>query len=488
MSTLRLGLTYALGDVALKGLSLILALAYANSLSTSDYGILAIVTAISAPVALFLGFGLKAAVFHFHFALQDTREQRSFQATAWLFTVAVPFVVLLLVDTLLGRNVLVLPGTGDISTFLRFALWADYLNTTFKLVIQEILRAEEKAKVYTALAFGNAATLLLLVILIVLFGRQGVMGVLVAMLLTGIVWAPVYAIMTARYHVLRLDLGLLMRGLKYSLPMQPHFLAHWLLNLSDRLILGWFAPTADVGVYSLGYRVGSAYEVLVTAGNSSIMPRFARAFTKGELVPSLARLFTYFALFMGFLALAAGAFSDEAIRLLVPKSYHGATAISKWIVMGFFALAMYYGPMNAVTLTAGQTSGVAKFTLLAGFINVVANLLFVPRFGVQAAAINTFVGYVVLFGLILRHSIRVARVSFELPKLAAIWLFLAVGLLIDSIVAPASIALGLATDVLILIGFVGIMRGLRVLDSGAIEQATMLLGSSFKRSPNRNMS
>ncbi|HEX9796833.1 MAG TPA: hypothetical protein VGA52_07565, partial [Anaerolineales bacterium] len=150
MSTLRLGLTYALGDVALKGLSLILALAYANSLSTSDYGILAIVTAISAPVALFLGFGLKAAVFHFHFALQDTREQRSFQATAWLFTVAVPFVVLLLVDTLLGRNVLVLPGTGDISTFLRFALWADYLNTTFKLVIQEILRAEEKAKVYTA--------------------------------------------------------------------------------------------------------------------------------------------------------------------------------------------------------------------------------------------------------------------------------------------------------------------------------------------------
>lgn len=479
MRTLRLGLTYAIGDVALKGLSLVLALAYANSLTTSDFGILAIVTAISAPVSILLGFGLKAAVFHFHFAIEDPLQEERFYGTAWLFSIGVPFVALLIVDTFLRSTPISLPGTGDISLYLRFALWSDYLNNSFKLVVQEILRAKEKAVAYASLAFGNAATLLGLVIVIVLVGRQGVMGVLTAMLLAGAIWALLYSLFTARYMRLRPNLRLLKRGLTYSLPLLPHFLSHWLLNLSDRLILGWFAPAGEVGTYALGYKVGNAYEVLVTAGNNSIMPRFAKAFTDRDLRGPLVKLFTQYVLLMGILALGIGAISDEAIRLLVPGTYQAAIGIAKWIVMAFFALALYYGPMNAVTLTAGKTVGVARLTIVAGSINVISNLIFVPQYGAMAAAVNTVVGYTVLFALILARSRSVTELQFELKKLALVALFLGLGLWADSLFASPSIALGLLVDALLLAGYVAVMWLLNVLDLSILKNFRMLLQTRF---------
>jgi O-antigen/teichoic acid export membrane protein len=132
--------------------------------------------------------------------------------------------------------------------------------------------------------------------------------------------------------------------------------------------------------------------------------------------------------------------------LFTPAAYHPAAAVTRWVALGYFSLALYYGPMNAMTLTAQVTRGVAWNTLLAGLLNVTLNLLLVPRFGVVAAAVNTFVGYTVLFLLMLRQSRRVSAIGFRAGQILGVAAALVLGLLLDSLVPADRLILGVVLD------------------------------------------
>lgn len=448
MNPARSGFIYTLGDTLLRGLSLLLALVYVNYLGTSEFGLLALVTAISAATSILSTLGIKAAAFQFLFRYERQDEARAFYGTVWLFSILVPGLLLLLLDRAL---VMVPPSalpTADYLPCIRLALWAEYLNSGFRLVILEVLRAKERPFVYSLLSLGNAATLLVLVIAAVVVGRSGVTGVLVAMLLTGLLWAPIYSLLMARHMKLAFELSALRQALGYSLPLLPHFLSHWLLSLSDRLVLERLVPLGSIGVYSLGYRLGNISEMFVSAGNSAIMPRFARAAREQGGGEELARLFSRFVYVMGGMVLVVGMFANEVILLATPAAYHSAAAVTRWVVLGFFSLALYYGPMNAMTLTAQETRGVAWNTLLAGLLNVALNILLVPHFGVLAAAVNTFVGYSVLFLLMLRLSRRVCPMNFRFGQILVIEAALILGLVVDSLIPADRLVLGVVIDAL----------------------------------------
>jgi O-antigen/teichoic acid export membrane protein len=419
-----------------------------NFLGPSEFGLLALATAVSAVTSILSTLGIKAAAFQFMFRFERQEEARAFYGTLWLFSIVVPGFLLLLLDRAL---VMVPPAALPIAEYvpsIRLALWAEYLNSGFRLVVLEVLRAKERPFVYSLLSLGNAATLLALVLAAVMVGRSGVTGVLVAMVLTGLLWAPIYSLFMARHMRLALTLSPLRQALGYSLPLLPHFLSHWLLSLSDRLVLERLVPLGSVGVYSLGYRLGNLAEMFVTAGNSAIMPSFARGSRARGASGDLARLFSQYTYVMGGILLVVGVFANEVIQLATPAAYHPAAAVTRWVVLAFFSLALYYGPMNAMTLTAQETRGVAWNTLLAGLLNVVLNILLVPRFGVLAAAVNTFLGYSVLFFLMLRLSRRVCPIEFHFGKILAIEAALILGLLVDALVPADWLLLGVGIDVL----------------------------------------
>jgi len=458
MKMLQLGLAYAVGDVVLKGVSFVLAFLYARYLTPSEFGILAIATAVSTVVSISLTFGTKAAAFHFHFAIQDAEEERRFYGSIWIFSIVIPGIFLLLLDLLLRQTTVNLLRAVPYQPFVSLALWGSYLNNNFRLVLLEVFRAKERPLSYAAISLGNSLTLLLFIILFVAVGSSGVTGVLVAMLLSGLVWAPVYSLGMARHMQVSLDIGMLRRALEYSLPMLPHFIAHWVLELSDRLILDRFVSAGQVGIYSLGYKVGNAYQIAVTSGNNSIMPRFAEAYEGNRTRAELSEIYTKYIYIMGLLALVAGLLADEVITIFTPPSYHGASAIARLIVVGFFVLALYYGPMNSISLSAGRTQRIARYTILAGLVNIGSNLLLVPRLGILAAAINTVISYTVLVALIHRHSQRVFPLPYQYGKLGAISMFLAIGMMIDARFQLNIEVLAFLLDVALVGGFLALGR------------------------------
>lgn len=432
MNPIRSGILYAVGDTLLRGLSFLLAFIYANALEPSEFGLLAVATAVSAVVSILLTFGIKAAAFQFLFRFEDDQESRRFYGTLWIFSVVLPGMLLLLLDRALVFVPSALHSGTDTLIIIRLALWSEYLNGNFRLVVQEVLRAKERPVTYGLLSLGNAVTVLFFVVVAVVLGGSGVQGALAAMLLSGMLWAPVYSLVMARHMRLGFDLGRLRMALAYSLPLLPHFLSHWLLSLSDRLILQRLVPLGSVGVYSLGYKIGNVAEVFVSAGNSAIMPRFGRASIGKEAKEQLVLLYSRFVYVIGGIALLAGVLANEVTRWLTPSAYHTSAGITRWVVLGFFCLALYYGPMNSMTLTAAKTRGIARNTFLAGLLNVGLNLVLVPRFGVLAAAMNTFLGYLVLYLLMLRQAQRICPLDYRYGQILRIGCVLGLSLLLDA--------------------------------------------------------
>src|SRR5439155_20773048 len=101
---------------------------------------------------------------------------------------------------------------------------------------------------------------------------------------------------------------------------------------------------------------------------------------------------------------------DEAIKLLTHREIHGAGVFTPWIVGAFLFQGVYF-VWSTGTWFSMRTAAVPLCTVAAALTNIGLNLWLVPRYGIMAAAITTFVAYAVLMfthGMLANHLYPIA--------------------------------------------------------------------------------
>ncbi len=451
----RAGLTYVVGDVLAVGARYAPAVFYPLFLSPAEYGIYAIATAISTVMGALVIFGLKGAAFKQSFDYDDAEARRSFYGSLWLFIALGGAALVLIVNFLWGRFFPNIFDSVPYDPYIRLALWAAYLNG-FGIIIYEIYRAQSKAGHYVGFSIANAFTLVLLSLFFVANFQQPLLGAMTAPVVTGLIWALIYSLVLMPQMKLRFDWLKVKKALAYGLPLIPHQIGHWILNLSDRVILEARVPLADLGVYGFGYNLGNVEQVIANAGNSALMPNYGKAPKDAAKRAALPTLFANYVAWTAAAALAISIFADELIAAFMPAGFLQAASIVPWVALGFFCVSLYYGPMNVITLMAGETRWVWLFTLIAGAVNIAANLLLVPLLGIQAAAVNTLLGYFTLFALVNWYSRRFAGPVYPWKRIAGICATLILGILVDRWYAPSNIWVEVLFDLAILGAYVSI--------------------------------
>jgi O-antigen/teichoic acid export membrane protein len=89
------------------------------------------------------------------------------------------------------------------------------------------------------------------------------------------------------------------------------------------------------------------------------------------------------------------------------------------VVLGQFACGLYFIPSNLLFLRH-RTRVIPLVTGAAAAVNIVLNLLFVPRFGYVAAAWTTFGAYVLMFAMASAAAARAITVHYEWRRIAVI--------------------------------------------------------------------
>lgn len=184
----------------------------------------------------------------------------------------------------------------------------------------------------------------------------------------------------------------LYRNLKISLPVIPHNYSVYLLNSSDRLVMERTkVGTGDIGEYSLAYTFGSYMDFLGSAIGMAVGPFYAKLYSykteEGDRAVKFITHWLQISFIVGSFIVALWCkemldylISNDELKLVYP--------LSIIIIMGFAYRPYYWSAINRLQYYE-KTTELWKISFVAGILNVVLNILFIPIFGIIAAAITT---------------------------------------------------------------------------------------------------
>lgn len=185
----------------------------------------------------------------------------------------------------------------------------------------------------------------------------------------------------------------LINSLKISLPVIPHNYSSFLLNTSDRVVMDRLNVNINkIGNYNLAYTFGSYMDFFGNAIGMAVGPIYTSLFSsKSKEAADHVKFITNF-LQVSFIltSLLVSLWCKELFELLIKNNeLKSVYPIAIIIIMGY-AYRPYYWTAITRLQYSENTNQLWKITFLAGVINVVLNLCFIPIYGISTAAVTTF--------------------------------------------------------------------------------------------------
>jgi O-antigen/teichoic acid export membrane protein len=185
----------------------------------------------------------------------------------------------------------------------------------------------------------------------------------------------------------------LFRHLSVALPTIPHEYSAYLVNTSDRIVFNIVnVKLTSQGEYNLAYTFGNYFEFFGNAAGMAIAPFYTKLYSnRNHKSDKDARDLTFFFqllfIFLGFIICL---WSREILKVLIKNGeLQKAYPIAIVIIMGYTYRPMYWA-CNVRLSFYEKTSQLWKISFIAGILNLAFNLVFVPLYGVKAAAVTTF--------------------------------------------------------------------------------------------------
>lgn len=204
--------------------------------------------------------------------------------------------------------------------------------------------------------------------------------------------------------------------LTFSAPLVLATIFASLLTKVDTFMLGYFRTSFEVGLYNAAYPLAQGMLVVLGAFGFLYLPLASRLDADGERaeVDAIYKVTTKWIYIVTFPAmLAFVAFPADVLEIFFGADYRPGALALVILSLGFFTNAAY--GRNRETLSAlGYPRYILAGNLLALAVNVVLNLLLIPRYGIAGAAVTSALSFLlfnVLVYLILDRKFGISPFS-----------------------------------------------------------------------------
>lgn len=186
--------------------------------------------------------------------------------------------------------------------------------------------------------------------------------------------------------------------LKTALPFALAGIFVKIYSYVDTLTIARFFSETEVGIWAVAYKLTYAFQFLPLAFVAALYPAFSDLVHRRD--PDLSRVFLRAMLYMMFLAtpivFGLWAVAEPLIAISVGSEFSASAPVLSTLVFVLLFIFLDF-PIGSLLNAADRQ---ALKTTLMGFtmvLNVVGNLLLVPRMGVMGAAITANVSFAFLF-------------------------------------------------------------------------------------------
>lgn len=190
---------------------------------------------------------------------------------------------------------------------------------------------------------------------------------------------------------------------KFNLPLVPHYLSNYVLNQSDRLMIGKMIGVDKAAYYSVAYTVAMIMMLVTTAINNSLAPflyKLLDACEHGQLGYSEAanhirRVTTPIFVLVAVACIVTMIFAPEVIMIFAGKNYVDAVYVIPPIAASVFFIYLY-SVFSTIEYYFQKTGNLAMATTASAIMNLVLNHYFIKNYGYYSAGYTTLVCYIFL--------------------------------------------------------------------------------------------
>ena len=226
-------------------------------------------------------------------------------------------------------------------------------------------------------------------------------------------------------RVRRLNLHLWRGMLAYSLPLVPDAILVYIIGFSDQMLLAGMQTAAESAVYSIAYRVPTLIALVASIFVDAWQISMVNNNSREEQIGFFSNVGNTYASIVFIIASGAVMCAKLAMMVLAVESYY-----SGWVVIPFLALGAGFSCLSSfqksVYLLEKRTVPSFVSTAFSAVINIVLNVLLIPRFGGMGAALATLTSYVALFIYRAVDSRRFMPIRWNLRRLVITVALLAV--------------------------------------------------------------
>ena len=407
---------YFIGTVMLAVLNFIISILYGSMFSTNDFGIYSLIFSLYSLISQFLNGWLSQSLIRFYSIENDKSIVSSTYLMHFIFS------IFILVST---NIVIYFLNIQLIEKIMLSIFTVIYFFETYLLITNTILRIKNLSKQYSINVILNGLIKIFsLLFLYYVIHIKSVIVISISLLISEIIQCLYLTYKQKIYKYFKkdnFDSKLLLSMFKFGYPLIGVSVTSWVLNVSDRFIIKFYNSNSIVGIYSYSYSLANSIVFLII---QFIMlgayPNIVKMWkNKGKsdtekLIKKYLDLYLLTILPICFGILALG---EDFFRLAISKDYIEGYLVFIITAFGIFLLGISQYT-NKPWEIAKKTKSILLFNLISAIINIILNILLIPKYGYAVAAVTTALSYFIYIFMSMVLNKNELRVHiFDIEKL-----------------------------------------------------------------------
>lgn len=413
---------YGISTIIGRFLSFILVPFYTHYLTEADFGIYSNIYAYIAFFNIVYIYGMDSAFLKYSSVVEQKDKKTVFSTAYWfilgttallsaiIFIFKTPFVFLMQV-----------PVKYEHLVYYVVAILA---FDTLTLVPFADLRLKRKAVKFVTIKMLFVIVNVLLIILFIVYLKYDIEAIFLSNLIASILSFVLLLPDILKSLNFTINKDYLRKMIKFGIPYLPASLSATVVQVIDRPILTAITNDATVGVYTANYKLGIFMMLYVNMFQYAWQPFFLTHAKEKDAKEVFAKVLTLFVLVASIIWIFVTLFVDDFAKLkigshssIIAPSFWGGLIIVPIILLGYIFHGMYVN-FNAGIYIEEKTKYLPYVTLLGAVINVVANLVLIPKYSLVGAAYATLFSYMAMCISLYFVTQKFYKINYEIGKIS----------------------------------------------------------------------
>lgn len=431
----------AIGQLSTKILSFLLLPLYTALLSSTEYGLIDLLSTYSAFITVIVGLQLSQAIFRFLATNRDDEEKICNICSSIFFSTLVLILIYSVVFAVIQPY---------IKLEYKWFLLLNVIASIFLQTASGMIRGLGNNGLY---AFGNfisTSVILVLNVIVLTVMHKGVAAMLISNIIGPFAGGIVICVFGKLHRHIRLSCFSkkeIKVMLSYAIPLVPNELSWSLIHSSDRMIISNILSIAANGLIAVASKFSYVYTTAFSIFNTSWTEQVVIHYKDNGGPKYISDMFNRMITFFGCLAIGIIACMPFVYSIFINEQYSEGYGLVPFYMIAVFFNAVI-GMISAIYLVHNETKKVAISTGVAAAVNIIVDLALVKIIGVYAAPVSSICGYLTISAWrVWDVNKRYCSLKMEKSKLLILLFMLVITLLtywINAIVINAIVLIAIA--------------------------------------------